>query len=657
MYSSTSTARARFLVPPGGRLCRLLVLIVGLAVLYLAADSGRGEIASPYGLCAHVSRGADHRQADEQFALMRQAQIAWTRTDFDWTTLQREKEGPWRFEVFDETVAGAAKHQITILPILDYDVSWARPAYRHLDLWREYVRRTVGRYSSRLPCWEVWNEPNLEQFWKEKPDAENYALLLKAAHEEIKAIDPDLTVLLGGLAGIPLDFIEGLYQAGARDYFDVMNVHPYRYPQAPEQGNLVADLEALRRLMSRYGDQDKPIWITEIGWPTHRPDIELTAQIVRAGLQELDGARDRWTMAVLDDPQYPVRNPFSRADWLAMLPAGGSAEAVLLKDLPDLSVAKYNVLLLPPAESFPADYFEALEGYVRRGGILILTHGVPLYYSLRREPDDTWKRQGVDDSYRRRLRIGWEAWWTRQDVPRQSTRLQVPEGLKDRIHPPAARTEASRFLTDQGLESADRLIRLLTVEEGSYRGVVAAAIDLKGTLKGGLIVSTLQQDFRGVSPETQARILPRAYLLSFQAGVEKVFWYNFRAFENNLYYNEDHFGILHRDLSPKPAYEAMQTLIRVRPAGSRQRPIAGQQANLYCLSWQRPDGRVGWALWQTGGAESQTLVCQGPLQEAYGHRGNPLEFDRQGQSVTLKLDDAPLYLIGPQVIKAIPKDR
>ena len=32
-------------------------------------------------------------------------------------------------------------------------------------------------------------------------------------------------------------------------------------------------IERLRELMAKYGDAKKPIWITEIGWPTHRMGI------------------------------------------------------------------------------------------------------------------------------------------------------------------------------------------------------------------------------------------------------------------------------------------------------------------------------------------------------------------------------------------------
>ncbi len=223
---------------------------------------------SPYGVCAHVSRADERPIAQQEFALMKKAGIVWVRTDFDWSGVERSP-GKWTFDHLDEVVQWAEEAGICLLPILDYDVPWARPAYQHLDKWIEYVRRIVGRYKDRLRYWEVWNEPNLEGFWRDKPNPENYVRLLQATYREIKQIDPHLVVLLGGMAGIPWDYLEGIYRAGGKEFFDVMNVHPYRYPRSPEESRLEADLLRLRELMTRYGDKDKPVWITEIGWPTH----------------------------------------------------------------------------------------------------------------------------------------------------------------------------------------------------------------------------------------------------------------------------------------------------------------------------------------------------------------------------------------------------
>lgn len=622
------------------------------ACFFAPADSAApADEASPYGICAHVSRHGDHELAAEEFKLMRQAGIRWARTDFDWTTVQSNQDGPWDFSMFDETVDLAGKTGVKILPILAYDVPWASPAYEHMDQWLEYVRKTVTRYRDRLRCWEIWNEPDLEQFWRGTPDPAQYAAFLKATYREIKRIDPSLTVLLGGVSGIPYEYIEGVYKAGGGDAFDVMAVHPYRYPETPEARSLREDLARLRTLMAQYGDANKPVWITEIGWPTHESGGFLLDDLIRTGLGTADPGRTDWTLAVFDDPAYPVQTNFSDSRLRSLLPGTGRVERLAIDHMNRLSPATHHALLMPPDEGFAADCFDAIESYVRDGGIVIFTQGVPLYYTVRRADDGSWQRQNADDSYRRRFRIGWEAWWTRQGVPKEAAALSAAEPFASQIRLSEHAGPADRFLTDAQLKPGDRFIPLLQARQGDYTGSPAAVFDLNSDMKGAVIVSTLRQDFRGISEDRQAAILPRAYLIALHSGVDRVFWYNLRARENNPYYNEDHFGIVHKDLSPKPAYRAMQALNRARPAGSEPLDTQWQTGDIFHPAWKRPDGQTVFALWTAGTGGPTLLRIEGPIKEAFNHLGEPISLPTKTCLLSVPLSAAPLYLVGPEQIK------
>lgn len=46
--------------------------------------------------------------------------------------------------------------------------------------------------------------------------------------------------------------------------------------------------------------------------------------------------------------------------------------------------------------------------------------------------------------------------------------------------------------------------------------------------------------------------------LAEKCGIERLFFYEFRSKERDPFYSEDHFGLTHRDLSPKPAYERLK---------------------------------------------------------------------------------------------------
>ena len=46
--------------------------------------------------------------------------------------------------------------------------------------------------------------------------------------------------------------------------------------------------------------------------------------------------------------------------------------------------------------------------------------------------------------------------------------------------------------------------------------------------------------------------------ISRQVGSESLFFYEFRAKEKEPFYSEDHFGIVHRDFTPKAAYSGLK---------------------------------------------------------------------------------------------------
>lgn len=126
-----------------------------------------------------------------------------------------------------------------------------------------------------MSAWEVWNEPNDADFWA-GADPVAYTDLLRAAYPTIKEADPEATVVFGGTSYNDAAWIERAYEAGAAGSFDAMATHPYQAiadlePEAPDDGTpwRLSHLSAVRNVMVRYGDGDKPIWATEFGWSSH----------------------------------------------------------------------------------------------------------------------------------------------------------------------------------------------------------------------------------------------------------------------------------------------------------------------------------------------------------------------------------------------------
>jgi polysaccharide biosynthesis protein PslG len=113
--------------------------------------------------------------------------------------------------------------------------------------------------------------------------------LLKAAYPAIKAVQPNSTVVAAGLSRLvgddsPPAFMEQMYAAGAKGFFDAAAAHPYVFPGglAADQDNGWSDVGRLRAVMDSHGDGGKKIWMTELGAATSDPSAEGITQLEQA---------------------------------------------------------------------------------------------------------------------------------------------------------------------------------------------------------------------------------------------------------------------------------------------------------------------------------------------------------------------------------------
>jgi hypothetical protein len=142
-----------------------------------------------------------------------------------------------------------------------------------------FVSTLAAHFGSRVAAYEIWNEEDHSRWWAGAPDPAGYVQLLRAAYRAIKAAEPNATVVLGGLTGNDWEFVEGVYEAGGRGYFDAVGVHtdtacnvlsPYSFLRGTD-GRMIDDsflaYREVHAVMLANGD-DKPIWMTEASWRT-----------------------------------------------------------------------------------------------------------------------------------------------------------------------------------------------------------------------------------------------------------------------------------------------------------------------------------------------------------------------------------------------------
>ncbi len=600
-----------------------------------------------FGVCAHLG-GHEFPKLVQELDLMKAAGVNWARADFSWSYFE-PKDGQFRFDRYDQVVQAARERGVRILPILCYSSPWAGLAHEHLDAWTRFVRRVVERYGRTLRYWEVWNEPNIG-FWKPKPDPRQYAALLKATYETIKSVDPELQVVYGGTAGIPLKFIRETLKLGAAAHFDVMAIHPYCYPSTIEEANRLELLAKLKGLLKEFGASPR-IWITETGWPTHvDPGLDqyfpLWLGLVKEAARRQFPERKQWRFAVLVDPDFPRGARVAEGVYERLAAAGlGPCRKVRLDDLARVRPDNTDVLLGLFGEHFPKPHFQAMLAFVRDGGLLVHFGGVPLYYAHERK-EGRWEKTAptAGESYRRALHVGWEAWWTKKGLPKEARVTRPADGVAAVPIPKGLKTK--RWFNDRALKPGDRFVPLLKAyERGKFIGYPSALYLLRSDLKGAVLVNCLPLPVqRGVDRATQAAMLSRAYLTYLAAGVEVFFWYEFRDGGLNRGYNEHNFGVIDYHLKPKPAYRSLKTLTSLLgPRPTFAGPASEARPGLMRVQATGANGRrftVYWArrkpVWLSIDAASRDRI-----RTLFGEPLNPV---REGASLRIKIGLAPVFV-------------
>lgn len=292
-----------------------------------SASGGRAvrfDRLQEFGFSAHILR------QDDEAAYLKaatDANASTLRDDFAWSDIERAK-GTFDWGGPDEIMRLTAQRGIRVLAIGDYSPKWASSCPDAEDYskcgpvnaadYGNFAGKLAKRYGKNGDFWmanpalpytplagiEIWNEPNIQNFWQ-NPHGSRYAAIVKAAYPAIKAADPSITVLAGSMAPAgdvpgeyvgPVTFLSQMYDAGAGGHFDALSHHPYNYAEGETAEYMMglhdwsawsqmADTQySLRSEMAEQGDAAKKIWVTEFGAPTSTDGISQAEQAKLAAL-------------------------------------------------------------------------------------------------------------------------------------------------------------------------------------------------------------------------------------------------------------------------------------------------------------------------------------------------------------------------------------
>ncbi|MBI3970137.1 MAG: cellulase family glycosylhydrolase [Chloroflexi bacterium] len=314
--------------------------IAGIAAVGLAACASQDVPVrrtiphtdlDPWGTNTFLHKEVELWKKQRTFKMIHDAGIGWIKQQFPWEDLEQPRKGQFydakfnqsTWDKYDEIVKLAQEAGIQIIARLDRPPAWARSDRtrpesppENFDDFGDFAFTVAERYKGRVNHFQLWNEPNLGEEWTGRPDAAEYVRLLKTASTRLKQANPQAAVLsaplamnveMGPLHLNEIDFLEQVYAAGGKAYFDILSANAYGMDRSPLEAPSRTVLnfrrvELLRQVMDKHGDAHKAIWFNEYGWNAAPKDMtreELIWQRV-GEKQQAD-----WTV---EGVQYARRN-------------------------------------------------------------------------------------------------------------------------------------------------------------------------------------------------------------------------------------------------------------------------------------------------------------------------------------------------------------
>ncbi len=368
----------------------MLASIIGACLSWLDSNPTSKHVVAGISIPGNTLLYSSPEALETDMDRLDDLHVKWVRFDFIWQDIE-PKQGAYDWSRVDRVVKSAKMHGFAVLGILTTIPQWLRPVgtdWRHgptstaqRSHFAAFASIAAQRYVKEVRAWEIWNEPNCEQFWAPKPDALDYAALLAPTYSAIKEVS-NATVLTGGTCGatspkdIPtVTWFSELYNKGANHSFDAAAMHPY-----PDTGNVIsgemAAAATVRALMDKNGDGQKKLWGTEFGTPTGGSDS--MTEIGQAS--SLRSAYAYWASIPNTGPlfTYTLRDTDDgpkREDRFGLLRANGSAKPafdifkqLIAGKLKDTSPP--NVVLDPP----PSE--KGVSGVITLGATVIDDHGI-----------------------------------------------------------------------------------------------------------------------------------------------------------------------------------------------------------------------------------------------------------------------------------------
>lgn len=209
----------------------------------------------------------------------------------DWGVVEPEP-GKWAWGPLDAQMKYLDEHKFVYGAILAGTPGWNRKdapgtlPVNNLPGWSHYVTGLAGHLKGKVKRFEVWNEP--PNFTGKDQTPADYAKIVVASYDAVKAVDP--TALVGLAAkSAHVNYLEQVIEAGAKDHFDYVVLHPYEVLDAVSDDNgsesiYMHVVPTVRKMLAARNPAraNVPVLFTELGSDAKRGNDRQAHALVKA---------------------------------------------------------------------------------------------------------------------------------------------------------------------------------------------------------------------------------------------------------------------------------------------------------------------------------------------------------------------------------------
>jgi polysaccharide biosynthesis protein PslG len=269
----------------------MILAVFSLSFSYfLSSQAQQPSILSktvPNGLGVNIKSA---NMTAEECDLIKQAGFKWVRFDLAWNIVEKQK-GVYEFagaeQNYDRLVQNMSDRGIHVLFLLAYgnplhDSGSAPYTEEGRQAFARYAAASVRHFTGHSVIWEIWNEPNRDEFWRSPPTRSNssspeparaisksagWAALANVAIPAMRQADPNAFIIgpaLSTLLPEAITFLQEVSSTDALNKLDAISVHPYRdyWPET-----IGADYAKLNTILKEL-NLNIPVLDGEMGYTT-----------------------------------------------------------------------------------------------------------------------------------------------------------------------------------------------------------------------------------------------------------------------------------------------------------------------------------------------------------------------------------------------------